>query len=173
MEAIETKRLRLIPISEADTKYILRWRNSPSVVENFVFRDKLTREMHENWLHTNVASGNAVQCVIVLRDGGRPIGSVYFRGIDRKNRSAEFGIYIGEADMRGCGLGTETTEAFVRFGFERLGLHRVFLRVLERNARAIRCYENAGFVREGLFRDMVYLEGCYQSMVFMAQINAE
>ena len=171
MEEIETKRLRLIPISEADTENILRWRNSPSVASNFVFREPLTREMHENWLRTQVASGNAVQYMIALRESDMSIGSVYFRDVDRANRCAEFGIYIGEASMRGQGLGAETTGAFVRFGFERLGLHRIFLRVFDYNVHAIRCYENAGFTREGLFRDMVFLDGAYQSMVFMARLN--
>ncbi len=173
MMEIETDRLRLVPISMEDTENILRWRNSPAVAKNFVFRDTLTKEIHENWLREKVTRGNAVQYILCMKDCERRIGSVYLRDVERINQSAEFGIYIGESDLRGLGLGSEATSAIVRFGFEQLGLHRIFLRVFETNTHAIRCYKKAGFVKEGCFRDMVYLDGAYRSMVFMAQINAE
>lgn len=127
--------------------------------------------MHEDWLRTKVLSGDAVQYIIALRESGRRIGSVYLRDIDRVNRSAEFGIYIGEDDARGRGYGREAAEALVRFGFAQLGLHRVFLRAFAYNENALRCYDRAGFSREGVFRDMVRIDGAYYDMVFMACLN--
>ncbi len=37
--------------------------------------------------------------------------------------------------------------------FDGLGLHRVSMGVFDFNASAIRCYEKAGFIKEGLLRD--------------------
>jgi RimJ/RimL family protein N-acetyltransferase len=39
--------------------------------------------------------------VIYDRATGRPIGTTYLTGIDLRNRTAEFGIAIGEAEYRG------------------------------------------------------------------------
>ena len=55
--------------------------------------------------------------------------------------------------------------------FEQLGLHKVFLRVFADNLRAIKSYENAGFVKEACFKDDVKIDGKYYDMVFMAIIN--
>lgn len=69
----------------------------------------------------------------------------------------EYGIFIGEESARGKGLGTETARLFTDFGFAGLHLHRISLRVLAENAAARRSYEKAGFVQEGIFRDMELL----------------
>lgn len=45
----------LRPITDADTDLIVKWRNTPSVVQNFIFRQTFTPEMHRSWLATKVA----------------------------------------------------------------------------------------------------------------------
>ena len=105
-----------------------------------------------------------------IRPTAKPVGSVYYRDIDPHNRSAEYGIFIGEESARGKGLGTETARLFTDFGFAGLHLHRISLRVLAENTAARRSYEKAGFVQEGIFRDMELLDGQYRDVVFMARL---
>lgn len=163
----------LRPITEADTDRIVRWRNTPSVMRNFIFREPFTPEMHRHWLATKVATGQVVQYIIEEKATGRPVGSVYFRDVDPVNHSAEYGIFIGEEDARGCGFGTETARLFTGFGFAHLGLHRISLRLLADNLPARRSYEKAGFAVEGTFRDMVLLDGSYRDVVFMAKLAVD
>lgn len=163
-------RVALRPITDADTDHIVAWRNTPSVMQNFIFRQTFTPEMHRNWLVTKVATGQVVQYIIEDKADGRPVGSVYYRDIDPANHSAEYGIFIGEENARGKGFGTETARLFTEFGFTVLGLHRISLRLLAENLPARRSYEKAGFAEEGLFRDMVLLDGRYRDVVFMAKL---
>ncbi|HIZ48901.1 MAG TPA: GNAT family N-acetyltransferase [Candidatus Gemmiger excrementavium] len=163
-------RVALRPITDADTDHIVAWRNTPSVMQNFIFRQTFTPEMHRNWLTTKVATGQVVQYIIEDKADGRPVGSVYYRDIDPANHSAEYGIFIGEENARGKGFGTETARLFTEFGFTVLGLHRISLRLLAENLPARRSYEKAGFAEEGLFRDMVLLDGRYRDVVFMAKL---
>lgn len=44
-------------------------------------------------------------------------------------------------------------KAILTIAFEELKLHKVTLGVFDFNTSAIRCYENAGFVKEGFLRD--------------------
>ena len=159
-----------LTITDADTDLIVKWRNTPSVVQNFIFRQTFTPEMHRSWLATKVATGQVVQYIILDNADGKPVGSVYYRDIDNHNRSAEYGIFIGEESARGKGLGTEAARLFTDFGFAGLHLHRISLRVLAENAAARRSYEKAGFVQEGVFRDMELLDGAYRDVVFMAKL---
>ena len=173
LNIIEGRRIILRPITEADTEDIVRWRNSPEVLKYFIFREPFTAEMHNNWLKTKVASGQVIQYIIVRKEDNKAVGSVYLKDIDMHNQSAEYGIFIGESSARGCGLGSETAKLFTDFAFNRLGLHRISLRLLAQNKAAHRSYERAGFVVEGIFADMVKLDGQFTDIIFMARINRE
>ena len=170
LPVLEGAAVRLRPIADADTDLIVKWRNTPSVVQNFIFRQTFTPEMHRSWLATKVATGQVVQYIIIDKADDKPVGSVYYRDIDNHNRSAEYGIFIGEESARGKGLGTETAKLFPDFGFAELQLHRISLRGLAENTAARRSYEKAGFVQEGVFRDMELLDGQYRDVVFMARL---
>ncbi len=170
---IEGERVVLRPITMEDTPLIVAWRNDPSVLQNFIYRGPFTAAVHINWMKTRVASGEVVQYIIEDRESGRPVGSVYFRDVNSSYHSAEYGVFIGESEARGKGLGSETARLFTDFGFETLGLHRISLRLLSDNVQARRSYENAGFQVEGVFRDMVLLDGRYRDVLFMARLREE
>lgn len=170
---LQGEKVVLRPITLEDTPLIIKWRNTPSVQQNFIFRQPFTREMHEGWMKTKVATGQVIQYIIETVEDHRPIGSVYLRDIDLANNCAEYGIFIGEEDARNQGIGTETARLFVKYGFEVLGLHRIYLRLISGNAPAYHAYQKAGFVQEGIFRDMVWLDGRYQDIVFMAVLRSD
>jgi RimJ/RimL family protein N-acetyltransferase len=64
-------------------------------------------------------------------------------------RSAYFRIVIGERECWGRGYGTEATRLVMREAFERHGIDCVRLEVFRHNPRAIRVYEQVGFVETG------------------------
>lgn len=173
LPVINGEKVRLRPITDGDTDNIVRWRNDPQVQQFFIFREPFTPEMHRNWLNTKVATGKVIQYMILDKADGKSVGSVYFRDIDENNESAEYGIFIGEASSRGQGLGSETARLFTDFGLDILGLHRISLRLLGRNDIARRSYEKAGFNIEGIFTDMVKLDGEFTDIVFMAKLGEE
>ncbi len=170
MDRIEGEKVYLRAMTEEDTDDIIRWRNHPAVRKNFIYQKLFTRESHLNWLHSVVETGKAVQFVIVDKQSGKSVGSVYLRDVDHENHKAEYGIFIGEDEARGKGIGTEAAQIFTRYGFEKLGLHRIYLRVFEENKQAIKSYEKGGFHREGLLTDDVCVQGEYRSIVWMAKI---
>lgn len=165
------ERVSIRPITAADTENIIRWRNSPSVRMNFVYREDFTAEGHNRWLTDVIGAGKAVQFIITVNSTGQDIGSVYLRDIDPVNDKAEFGIFIGEDCARGNGYGTEATRLICEYGFSVLGLHKIILRVFDYNKGAIAAYKKAGFKEEALFVDDVKIDGKYESMIFMAAFN--
>ena len=165
--------VRLRPITDADTPDIVRWRNDTEVQQFFIFREPFTAQMHQNWLSSKVYPGHVIQYIIEDMSSGQSVGSVYFRDIDCNNESAEYGIFIGEASARARGFGSETARLFTDFGLNILGLHRISLRLLSDNSAARHSYEKAGFVTEGLFKDMVKLDGKFTDIVFMAKLREE
>lgn len=150
-----------------DTEKIVEWRNSDSVRKRFIYQGLFTKESHENWIRTMVETGKVVQMIICEIGTDRAVGSVYVRDIDNIHHKAEYGIFIGEKEARGKGYGTAAAKLMVRYCFEELRLHRLFLRVYAENERAIRSYEKAGFVKEAHLREDVYIDGEYKDIVLM------
>lgn len=160
----------LRPLSREDTDRIVAWRNSDAVRRNFIYQELFTREGHERWMRDVIGTGRAVQMVICDLASDMPLGSVYIRDIDRQHNKAEYGIFIGEAQARGRGVGTAAARLMLRYCFEEEGLHRIYLRALADNGQAIRSYEKAGFVREACLRDDVRIGGEYRDIIWMAAL---
>ncbi len=136
--------VRLRPMTIDDTEKIVAWRNKDFVRNNFIYQELFTAEGHLSWIRDQVQTGRVAQFIICLSDG-REIGSVYLRDIDRIKGEAEYGIFIGEKEARGCGYGTQAAREALDFAFTGLRLRKVFLRFLADNIGAMKSYEHAGF----------------------------
>lgn len=167
----EAAGIYLRPMTYDDTDLIVAWRNSDGVRKHFIYQGLFTRESHENWIRTMIDTGKVVQMMICLTENDEAVGSVYIRDIDRQHQKAEYGIFIGDAACRGRGIGTAAAGLMIRYTFEELGLHRLFLRVYADNGRAIGSYEKAGFVREAYLKDDVCIDGQFRDIVLMAVLN--
>lgn len=163
----------LRPVTEEDADLIVGWRNKPSVKKYYIYQGEFTREGHLKWFRTMKESGRACQMMIMDKNGDIPLGVVDIKDIDHDHHKGEYGIFIGDEAARGRGIGTEAAKLMIQYGFEELGLHRIYLRALAGNKQAIRSYEKAGFKQEGYLCDDVYINGEYVDIVWMAVVNKE
>lgn len=168
---LENSKVILRPIDENDTDNIVTWRNRESVKCHFIYQKPFTIEGHTAWLQNMVKTGNVAQFIIYSQALEKDVGSVFLRDIDPDNRKAEYGIFIGEDDARGHGIGTAAAKLIIKYGFDELGLHKIFLRVFADNIRAIKSYEKAGFRQEAYLKDEVYISGAFYDIVLMAQFE--
>ena len=83
---------------------------------------------------------------------GRHIGNAMYYNVDYQRRDAEIGVTIGLRECWGRGYGTDLVRTFLAYLFENTMLERIYLKTLDWNVRAQRCFENAGFRRTGTSR---------------------
>jgi diamine N-acetyltransferase len=133
----------------------------------------LTFESEEAWFEGRSAVSDLILFTIYERATSRPVGNTSLSGISYRNRSAEFGITIGEPDARGKGYGTETAHLMLDYAFTALGLHSVMLRVTEYNRAGRRAYEKAGFREIGRRRQSHMMGGKLWDSVYMDCIASE
>lgn len=165
------EQIYLRPINLEDTENVVRWRNSEHVRKYFIYQADFTVESHVRWMKEKVETGEVAQFIIVESDSQRDIGSVFLRDIDLAHSKAEYGIFIGEESAKGKGYGSLAAKKILEYAFDNLKLHRIYLRVLADNQRAIVSYKKAGFVQEGVLKDDVLIRGEYKDVVWMAIIN--
>jgi RimJ/RimL family protein N-acetyltransferase len=99
------------------------------------------------------------------------VGTAGLHQIDHHNRSAAFGIVVGEPEYRGQGLGTETVRLVLDYAFCALGLHNVMLSVYEFNQAGWRAYEKAGFQELGRRRECRFMGGKMWDEIFMDRLS--
>ena len=151
-----------------------RWMNDLAVMRNFGTPPiPMTLEREEGWYERASTSDDTASFTIYERATWTPIGNTSLMGIDWRNRTAEFGILIGEVAQRGRGFGTETARLILDYAFTALGLHSVFLRVHEYNLAGQRAYAKAGYREFGRRREALLMGGKLWDTIYMDCLASE
>lgn len=163
----------LRPFTEADADVMWEIVQDPDVVR-FTFEPsvRLTREGLRAWYGSRAEQPDRLDLAVTDRATGELVGEVVLNEWDPDARSCSFRTLIGPRG-RGRGLGTEAVRLIVGYGFERLGLRRVELAAYGNNARALHVYEKAGFVVEGVRREVRMRDGEWTDEVLMAILDRE
>ncbi|QND53119.1 GNAT family N-acetyltransferase [Phyllobacterium sp. 628] len=101
------------------------------------------------------------------------IGEIRLDHVNLSDRRASLAIGIYDPALLGHGLGSEAIKLVLAYAFDVLGLHRIGLRVLAYNQRAIRAYEKCGFVIEGRERDAAFVDGAFHDDIMMGVLEQE
>lgn len=107
------------------------------------------------------------------KEAWRPIGLTNLYDVDRFNRTAQFGIVIGEKEFWGKGHGVEATRLVLDYGFAGLGLNSILLAVFGFNEQAIGAYIQAGFRAVGRWREAHRFAGHSYDVIFMDCLAAD
>ena len=76
---------------------------------------------------------------------GKHIGNCTCYEIDEKKGEAQFGIMIGDANYRDKGYGRDVVNTMVDHVFRTTSINRVYLKTLDWNLRAQKCFTGSGF----------------------------
>ena len=112
------------------------------------------------------------ELAVTVRGCGRLIGGAGIRAADEGFRAADMG-YCLRRDAWGVGFGVEVARGLIEFGFERLGLHRIWATCDTGNARSAHVLEKAGMELEGTMRDDTWLRGRWRSSHLYSILESE
>jgi RimJ/RimL family protein N-acetyltransferase len=97
---------------------------------------------------------------------------VEVRDIDREHSQAELSFWLAPK-LWGRGCMSEAVQAALRYGFDELGLNRLYAYHMERNPASGRVLEKNGFRREGLLRQRVRKWDRYEDVVLWAIVRSD
>lgn len=114
----------------------------------------------------------AFELAVTLRTTGELIGGAGLRIRDTTHREADIGYALHRSHWR-KGLGTQVARGFVRFGFERLGLHRIWATCHCENVASAKVLARAGMRQEGRLRAHRFQRGAWQDSLLFAILETD
>ena len=145
---LETERLLLRPLQEADREAVFAVASDPMVWEQHPIHDRWRREVFDAFFDEGLASGGALAVLRTDRDGEEPriVGSSRYDRYDEEDGgSVEIGWTFLERACWGKGINPEMKRAMLAHAFEHVA--RVDFRVGDTNWRSRNALEAIGAER--------------------------
>lgn len=167
LPAIETARLRLRPLLEADIPAHYAVFSDPDVARYWSrepWTDIAQAEESMKSILAAQADGSEARFGIELLSTGELIGNVGLHHFFGSNRRCEIGYALGSGHW-GQGYATEALRAAIRHGFEALDLNRIEADIDPRNIGSARVLEKLGFRKEGYMPERWFVFGEFADTV--------
>lgn len=161
MTSIETRRLQLRPLGEADaTGEYLDWLNDPEV-NRYLETRHASHSLESIRAFIRATNADPAQHLfgITLRSSGRHIGNIKLGPVRREHRLADIGLMIGVRAAWGKGYAAEAIAAVTDFSFAELGLMKLSAGAYAPNRGSVAAFLKAGWREEGLRLGHYLLDG--------------
>jgi len=168
---LKTRNIELRSFKEADAVQIAALANNKNISQNLRdgFPHPYTLQDAENFLQKYIYQ-NTVS-IFAIEHNGVYVGNIgLVPGQDVYRRSAELGYFIGEPYWN-KGIATLAVNLITDYGFNKLGLIRIYSGVFEYNASSQRVLEKCGFKREGISRKAILKKNKIWDEFRYAKIN--
>lgn len=165
--------VRLRAPRPADVRARMKLGNTPEIHHMFGADpdkvDQMTRHHAETWYQAQAAEPLAW----VIEHKRRMIGALRLHSVSAWDARANLAIGILDPKLLGRGIGTRAAHLIVAHAFGALGLHRLGVRVLDYNARAVACFRKVGFADEGRVREASRVAGQWHDDILMGLLHTE
>ncbi len=137
--------------------------NTPAETKNFVRRAiDLSKDRPRQ----------SFELAVIMQSTGKLIGGCGLTITLPKFKTAAIG-YVLHRDFWGQGVATEAAQALVKFGFEQLGLHRIYATCDSLNPGSARVMQKCGMRFEGEFKEDMLIKGSWRDTKLYAILENE
>jgi ribosomal-protein-alanine N-acetyltransferase len=173
---LTTNRLVLREFIESDWRAVLGYQSDPAYLRYnpWWHRTELDVrafvDMFIDW--SQEVPRKKFQFAIILKKEERLIGNC---GLRKQNAHIEVADLGYEIDSRywGRGYATEASRALLEFGFEQLGLHRIWAYCIAENIASARVLEKIGMRYEGRQRESEWMKNRWWDTLHYAILDSE
>ena len=163
--------ISLDEIKESESISISRWKSDKHLSENImsVYSETSVIEA-KKWIKkcNSDCSQKLFGIFIGSKNDSKLIGITRLMYIDSISLNCEFGIYIGESEFTGKGLGKKATQKTLDIAFNQMNMNKVYLKVNTSNVKAINLYNQIGFINEGLLKKHYFRNQLFYDIKLMA-----
>lgn len=174
---LETERLRLRPLTAADTDALLTYRGDAEVCRYLPFPPmdaaEIARRLATQWFRTELLEdGEHVTLGVERRDTGELVGDVILFLKSREHGNGEVGWVFSPA-VAHQGYATEAATALIDHAFREFGFRRLVARLDERNIPSARLCSRLGMRLEARLVENEYFKGELSTELDYAILSSE
>jgi len=158
-----------------DLPQLLEWRNRPDYRKYFREYRELSIENQKIWYEKTILNDpRTIMFSIIELENDRLLGACGLCYIDWVNRNADFSIYIGADNLYiDDKFAPDAGLTMAHYGFEEIGLHRIWAEIFDFDEKKKRFFENLDFSLEGRHRETHWYEGKWHDSLYYSLINNE
>ena len=167
--------IKLRALTHEDFDKTFQWNNDEEITNWYLSHPfPVSRENEKLW-YEKILTSNIPMTVFGIESisSQELIGIASLRNINLINRSAEFGMYVGNKKFRGHGISKSVTKSILEFAFLKLGLNRVYSYIVEDNNEVWKLGEIFGFKREGTLRQSLFRRGKFINVFIYSILRSE
>ena len=172
---IHTERLVLRPFQLTDAPEVQRLAGDRAIAAvTQAIPHPYEDGMAQDWIKThpkNFVEGKGVVFAIAFPETNMLCGAIGLL-INQEHNHAELGYWIGQP-FWGNGYCTEAALAVLKYGFESLGLHRIYSSHFSSNPASGRVMQKIGMRYEGCLRQHILKWGKFQDIVKYGILKSE
>jgi [ribosomal protein S5]-alanine N-acetyltransferase len=173
---LETQRLIIREFKKDDWRAAHEYGSDPEVVQFVPFgpnTEKDTRDFINRIIDQQKTQPRILYTLaLVNKSEDRLIGSCELRITGPTEKTAEIG-YVLNRQYWQQGYMTEAARAIIAFGFQQLGLHRIFATCYPVNTGSYGVMEKIGMHREGYLREYKLVKGAWRDCLLYSILETE
>jgi len=156
------KLVGLTAIEKSDLKQLMDWRNNENFRKYFREYREINISIQESWFDSKVMNDpSTMMFAIRRREDNELLGCCGFVYISWVHRHADLSLYIGwkDAYIDQTGYAEDACKILFRYGFDELGLHKIWTEIYEFDDKKWSLYQSLGFKQDGMLRDNYFYDG--------------
>ena len=135
--------------------------------------DEYQKELEKHLNGYSSYNRRFVMFLLMDKESGKIIGRCGLHNWNQDHRRAEIGYVMNDEAFKRKGLMSEAVAAILEFGFTQLNLNRIDAMVGAGNTASLRIIEKSGFVKEGILRQHVLIDGKFEDSILFSKLAGE
>jgi len=156
MVYLKGNKIILRSVVKKDLEFFKIWRNTYEIWKNNTQFILLNMINQRNWFQSLSDRKKNRAMFTIINKTKIPIGICGFIDIDPDNKNAKIAIIIGKIDLHSKGIGSESMNLLLDYGFNQLKLHRIEAEIIEYNTNSIKFFQKFNFQLETNLRQAIW-----------------
>lgn len=173
---IKGNNVYLTAIEQEDLEQLRNWRNLPNYRKHFREYREISQTMQKNWFE-HVVNGDNTTIMFAIRmvDTNELAGCCGLCYINWVHRHSDLSLYIGkgEAYIDDEGIAEESCRLLFEYGFNELGLNKIWTEIYEFDDKKYDLYKKLGFKEDGFLRKQYFYEKKWWGSYLLSLLSEE